>query len=245
MKEIEFIIDSNCRVAEQTYRMVLNGDTSAISECGQFVQISIPGKFLRRPISVSDCTDGSFVLLYKVVGKGTDYMSKMQAGQPLNVITGLGHGFDPDACKDTALLVGGSVGAAPLLWLAKELIKRGRKVKVALGFANAGFAFYVDEFKALGAEVCVSTDDGSLGVKGIVTAAMAPFEGQYDYFYACGPKVMLRALSQNLDVPGEISMEERMGCGTGICYGCTCQTTAGPRRVCADGPVFKKEEIVW
>lgn len=245
MRESEFIISGNERIAEATFRMTLEGDTSAISGSGQFVQIAVDGCFLRRPISVSDCRDGVLTIVYKVVGKGTDAMSRLAAGDKLSLIAGLGKGFDPSKAEKTALLVGGSVGAAPLLLLARELVARGCRVYAALGFASSDAVFYEKELKALGAKVAVATDDGSYGVKGLVTEAIETLDSDYDYFYACGPKPMLKALCRTLDCPGEISMEERMGCGTGICYGCTCMTTSGPKRVCADGPVFKKEEMVW
>lgn len=245
MQESKFTIANNERIARDTFKMTLVGDTSAIKASGQFVQVAVDGCFLRRPISVSDFEDGILTLVYKVVGKGTEVMSGMSSYDNVSLITGLGNGFDPERTQNAALLVGGSVGTAPLLLLAKQLVRRGCKVMVALGFASGDSVFYEKEFKALGAKVAIATDDGTLGVKGLVTKAIDLIPDDYDFFYACGPKVMLKALCETLEAPGQVSMEERMGCGTGICYGCTIKTMDGPRRVCADGPVFDKEDIVW
>lgn len=245
MTEGDYIVRYNKEIAFHTYKMALDGDLSSITGSGQFVQVSVPGKFLRRPISVSDIEGGALILVYKVIGQGTEVMSHMRQGDKVSLITGLGNGFDVAATKKKAMIIGGSVGVAPMMLLAKELLLRGCELEVALGFADAGTVFYAEEFERLGADVAVSTMDGSFGVKGVVTEAMSQLPDDYDYFYACGPKVMMKVLCETLTRPGEISMEERMGCGTGICYGCTCMTASGPKRVCADGPVFKKEDIVW
>lgn len=244
MQESSFTIKSNGKIALNTFRMILEGDTSAIGGSGQFVQIELPGKFLRRPISVCDYDAGSLTLIYKVVGEGTALMSRMAEGETLTILTGLGHGFDADKCKGKALLVGGGVGTAPLYRLARELRSKGKEVTVILGFNCKDEVMLEEEFKSLGAEVTVTTADGSVGVKGFVTDPLGNVGG-YDYLYTCGPKVMMKALCRKVTVPGELSMEERMGCGFGICYGCTCNTSSGTRRVCKDGPVFKKEEIIW
>ena len=245
MKEVKFTVSSNVEIALNTWKMVLKGDTSAIKGSGQFVEISLPGFFLRRPISVNDATDGTLTLVYKVVGKGTDMMSGLTEGATLDILTGLGHGFHPEACATDALLLGGGVGTAPLYLLARELIAAGKAVTVVLGFNKAEEAMLVEDFKALGARVEIATMDGSLGTKGFVTDILAKGGIQYDHFYGCGPLPMLKAVCAGIEGKGEISLEERMGCGCGICYGCTCHTTEGPRRVCADGPVFDKEVIVW
>lgn len=245
MKQGTFTILDNARLARDTFRMVLEGDSSAVTGSGQFVQVSVPGLYLRRPFSVSDRDGDRIVLVYKQVGKGTAAMAAMAPGGTLDLVTGLGRGFDVAAAGERSLLVGGSVGTAPLLLLARELQAAGKAFDVALGFGDAGLAFYVQEFKALGAQVKVATQDGSLGREGLVTDAIRALDGTYDYFYCCGSKVMMRVVSEALPFAGECSMEERMGCGTGICYGCSIPTTAGMRRVCADGPVFRKEEIVW
>lgn len=245
MKEVRLRVRSNDCIAAGTWKMVLEGDTSGIDGSGQFVQITIPGKYLRRPISVCDVDWETLTLVYKVVGSGTDYMSRMVPGDTLDVLEGLGRCFDIDACSGKALLVGGGVGTAPLYCLAKELIAQGKQVTVALGFNKASEQMLVDEFKALGAEVLLATMDGSTGTKGFVTDALRMNNPSYDYYYACGPKPMLKAVCSYIRCKGEVSMEERMGCGFGICYGCTIETTAGPRRVCADGPVFKAEELIW
>lgn len=245
MLRTRFEVTSNEKIATGTWKMELSGDTSAIEGSGQFVQVEIPGKYLRRPISICNETPGSLTLVYKVVGKGTDFMSRMVPGESLWLITGLGSLFDIDACKQHALVIGGGVGVAPMLQLTKELVAQGKKATVVLGFNKSDEIMLTYEFKALGAEVLIATADGSVGTKGFVTDAIAALDNNWDYWYSCGPRPMLKAVCCALGNNGEVSMEERMGCGFGICYGCTIQTTKGPRRVCADGPVFKAEEMIW
>lgn len=245
MRNTRLEIVSNECIALRTWKMVLAGDVSDVTCPGQFVDVAIDGKFLRRPISVSDCGDGTITLIYKVVGDGTDRMSRMVAGCSLETLTGLGNGFGLERCGDSALLVGGGVGAAPLYFLAKKLLAAGKKVTVVLGFNTETEVVLEHEFIALGAGCFIATMDGSYGTEGLVTDAIRTLDGNFDCFYTCGPKVMMKAVCGALDIPGEVSMEERMGCGCGICYGCTCHTAQGARRVCADGPVFKKEDIVW
>lgn len=212
---------------------------------GEFVHIAVPGFFLRRPLSICDKEAGRLTIVYKVVGEGTKVLSEMKEGTVLEVLTGLGRGFDPDACRSEALLVGGGLGAAPLYLLARELKAQGKKVTVVLGFNTADEIVMVREFKDICDTVAVSTLDGSVGVKGFVTDAIAGMARSYDYFYTCGPMVMMKAVCGMLECPGEASLEERMGCGAGFCYGCSIETKNGPRRVCKDGPVFKKEELLW
>lgn len=245
MKNSKFEIISNERIATGTWKMVLGGDCSQIKGSGEFVQIVIPGKYLRRPISVCDRSEAQLTLVYKVVGEGTDYMSKLKEGDSLEILSGLGTGFDTDACENKALLLGGGVGTAPMLLLAKELIAKGKAVSVVLGFNKADEIMLKDEFEAAGAQVIIATADGSVGVKGFVTDAVSQMAHDWDYWYSCGPKPMLKAVCAAIESPGEVSMEERMGCGFGICYGCTIQTAKGPKRVCADGPVFKAEDMIW
>ena len=249
-----YTIAENSLIATKTYKMVLVGEGVVD---GEFVDISIPGFYLRRPLSVCDKEDGQLTVVYKVVGEGTKVLSEMPAGAVLEVLTGLGRGFDPEACKARALLIGGGLGVPPLYLLAKELKARGKKVTAVLGFNKADEIILAGEFKAICDEVVVSTVDGSVGVKGFVTDALKEMAGQaghdgwetghdgYDYFYTCGPMVMMKAVCAALDGPGEASLEERMGCGAGFCYGCSIETKNGPRRVCKDGPVFKKEELLW
>ncbi len=244
-KKGTYRIVSNEPLTPAVYRMVVEGGTQWITRPGQFVNIELDGFYLRRPISVCDYTENTITLIYKVVGRGTEAMSRMEAGHGLDMLTGLGNGFDADAECRRPLLVGGGVGVPPLYRLAKELIARGRKVSVVLGFNTASEVFYADEFRALGAEVYVSTADGSLGVKGFVTDAIREKGIAFDYFYACGPLPMLRALSLSCTVSGELSFEERMGCGFGACMGCSCKTLTGNKRICKDGPVMKREEIIW
>ena len=245
MKDNIFTVLSNREISFKTFKMVLEGDTSSIAGSGQFVEISLPGFFLRRPISVNDAEPGRLTMVYKVVGKGTGKMSAMAPGETLEILCGLGHGFHPEACRTDALLLGGGVGTAPLYLLAKELIAGGKAVTVVLGFNKAEEAMLVEDFKDLGARVEIATMDGSIGTKGFVTDILAKGGIKYDHFYGCGPLPMLKAVCAGIEGKGEISLEERMGCGCGICYGCTCHTHKGPRRICADGPVFKTEDIIW
>lgn len=236
---------ANTPLTREVYRMVLEGDTQWIKRPGQFVNIELEGLYLRRPISICDWDDKTITIIYKVVGKGTEQMSRMQAGVELDVLTGLGNGFNPDVENHKPLLVGGGVGVPPLYHLAKMLIADGRKVSVVLGFNTASEVFYADEFKALGADVYVSTADGSMGVKGFVTDAIREAAIDFDYFYSCGPLPMLKALCGCTDVKGELSFEERMGCGFGACMGCSCKTLTGNKRICKEGPVMRREEIIW
>lgn len=245
MKQVVFEIVSNRPLTQSVYEMTLKGDTSAITRPGQFVELSLEGLFLRRPISVCNYDEGLMTLIYKVVGKGTAQMAALPVGTKIDTLTGLGNGFnDAVECK-SALLVGGGVGVPPLYRLARNLIGQGKSVTVVLGFNTASEIFYREQFEALGAQVVVATADGSCGVKGFVTDAIAQNNIVADYFYSCGPLPMLRALTTALDIPGEISLEERMGCGFGICMGCSIQTASGPKRVCKEGPVFRKEEVLW
>ena len=223
--------------------MKLAGDVSDITAPGQFVNIKLDGLFLRRPISVCDSEDGILTLIYKVVGKGTEAMSKMGIGEKLDVLSGLGNGYDTSVSGDKPLLVGGGVGVPPLYKLAKKLIGEGKSVSVILGFNTKDEVFYKDEFEALGCEVRVATVDGSLGTRGFVTDAMEGID--YTYFYTCGPEPMLKTLFRATATSGQLSFEERMGCGFGACMGCSCKTVTGNKRICKEGPVLVKEDIIW
>ena len=245
MKQTVFEIVTNRPLTESVYEMTLTGDTSAITRPGQFVELSLEGYFLRRPISVCNYNEGTLTLIYKVVGKGTAQMATLAAGTKIDTLTGLGNGFDTSVEHNHALLVGGGVGVPPLYRLARNLVAEGKKVTVVLGFNTAAEIFYREQFEALGVEVIVATADGSVGVKGFVTDAIAQQVTDADYFFSCGPRPMLRALTNALTIPGQISLEERMGCGFGICMGCSIQTVSGAKRVCKEGPVFRKEEILW
>lgn len=242
MKQGIFKISENTKLVDNVYKMVLSGDTSDITACGQFINIQLDGLYLRRPISVCDKDDTSVTIIYKVVGKGTEQMSEMQVGKTLDVLTGLGNGYDLSYSGDKPLLLGGGVGVPPLYMLAKELVKQGKNVSVILGFNTASEVFYEQEFKDLGCNVTVTTVDGSYGVKGFVTNA---YLQNYTYFYTCGPEPMLKAIYKTSSTSGQMSFEERMGCGFGACMGCSCKTIAGYKRICKDGPVMKKEEILW
>ena len=226
-------------------KMVLEGDVSDLTATGQFINIRLDGLFLRRPISVCDwdAEAGTVTIIYKVVGKGTEQMRGMVAGQTLDVLTGLGNGYDLTVSGNHPVLLGGGVGVPPLYALAKALIAQGKTVSVILGFNTAEEIFYEKEFAALGAHVTVTTVDGSLGVKGFVTDALASID--YTYFYTCGPEPMLKAVWRASTTSGQFSFEERMGCGFGACMGCSCKTLTGYKRICKDGPVLRKEEILW
>ena len=227
------------------YERHLAGDVSGVTRAGQFVEIALDGLYLRRPISVCNYEEGELTLIYKVVGKGTDLMSQMAEGTQLDVLTGLGNGFNIDHECKKPLLVGGGVGVPPLYRLTRDLIARGKDVTVVLGFNTESEIFYAEKFEEVGAKVIIATADGSVGIKGFVTNAIAESGVEADYFYSCGPLPMLKALCQSLEIDGEVSLEERMGCGFGICMGCSIQTTKGAKRVCKEGPVFKKEEVIW
>ena len=243
MKQGLFTITEHTRLTETVWRMRLQGDTSEIYAPGQFVNIRLEGLFLRRPISVCDCEGDVLTIVYKVVGKGTLQMSRMTVGETLDVLTGLGNGYDPSAAGDRPLLLGGGVGVPPLYMLAKQLIAEGRQVAVVLGFNTKAEVFYEEEFRALGADVTVATADGSYGVRGFVTDAMK--DKDYTYFYTCGPEPMLKAVYAATHTGGQFSFEERMGCGFGACMGCSCKTVTGNKRICKEGPVLRKEDILW
>ena len=243
MKQVLLTIEENAPVAWDVYRMVLAGDVSAVTAPGQFLNLALAGRYLRRPISVCDCDSRSVTILYKVVGKGTAQMADMSAGERLDVLTGLGNGFDVSAARGHTLLIGGGIGAAPLYWLARELKARGRETTAVLGYNSAQDIYYKNEFAALCDRVVIATADGSEGVKGFVTDAMAGLS--CDYFYTCGPEPMLKAVYKASESDGEFSFEERMGCGFGACMGCSCKTITGYKRICRDGPVLRKGEIAW
>ena len=241
MKQSIFEIVSNEALTDVVYRMVLAGDTSAITNCGQFVDLRLPEKYLRRPISVCDYDETTLTLIYKVVGSGTEIMSTLTTGTKLDVLTGLGNGYDTSLSGDHPVLVGGGVGVPPMYNLCKKLIAEGKQAQVVLGFNTGAEIFLAEEFKALGAQVYVATADGSVGTKGFVTDVIKTLS--YTYFYSCGPMPMFRAMEQVMTTSGQYSFEERMGCGFGACMGCTIQTNAGYKRVCKDGPVFAREEV--
>ena len=243
MKQELFKIISNTPIANDVLKMVLEGDTSDITASGQFVNIKIDGFYLRRPISVCDVEDDKLTLIYKVVGKGTEAMRDMKSGETLDVLTGLGNGYDLSVSSEKPLLLGGGVGVPPLYNLAKKLIAEGKEVTVILGFNSKVDVFYENVFAALGAKVLVTTADGSYGIKGFVTDAVKDLD--YTYFYTCGPEPMLKAVYKTLTTSGQFSFEERMGCGFGACMGCSCKTITGNKRICKEGPVLIKEDIIW
>ena len=242
MIEVTYTIAENALIASGVYRLKLEGDTSAITAPGQFLDLRLPGFFLRRPISICDWDERSVTLLYKVVGGGTDWLSRCTLGQTLDALSGLGNGFDVAACGETTLLSGGGIGTAPLFGLAKCLLAAGKTPVAVLGFNTAEDVFYENEFKALGVQTVIATADGSCGTRGFVTDAL-PEDGTY--VYACGPMPMLQALCSATPLDGQLSLEARMGCGFGACMGCTIETAHGPKRVCKEGPVFRKEELIW
>ena len=242
MKQSIFTILDNIALTQNVFKMVLSGDTSAITAPGQFVNIQLDGLFLRRPISVCDYDESTLTIIYKVVGKGTEAMSRMISGDRLDILTGLGNGYDLSLSGDAPVLLGGGVGVPPMYNLAKKLVAQGKSVSVILGFNTAGEVFYENEFKALGCDVQVTTVDGSYGKKGFVTDALPE---EYTYFYTCGPEPMLKAVYKATHTSGQMSFEERMGCGFGACMGCSCKTLTGYKRICKEGPVMMKEEILW
>ncbi len=236
-------IISNKQLTESIFEMVLKGDTSSITAPGQFINIKLDGFYLRRPISICDYDDNTITIIYKVVGEGTEVMSKMDAGEKLDVLCGLGNGFDTSNSMDKPVLIGGGVGVPPMYNLCKKLAADGKKVTVILGFNKKDEIFYEDEFKKIGVDVKVTTVDGSYGIKGFVTDALT--ETEYSYFYTCGPMPMFKAIESTATTSGQYSFEERMGCGFGACMGCSCKTKYGYKRICKDGPVLEREEIIW
>ena len=242
MQQSIFHITENVPLTGTVFRMRLAGDTTAITLPGQFVNIKLDGCYLRRPISVCDVEGDTLTLIYKVVGRGTERMCAMHPGTALDILTGLGNGFDTSLSGEAPLLLGGGIGSAPLYGLAKRLIAEGKKVTAVLGFNTKDEVFYEAEFKALGCDITVTTADGSYGVSGFVTDAIP---AGFGYYYACGPEPMLKAVYKAVPGSGQLSFEQRMGCGFGACMGCTCKTVTGYKRICKDGPVLQKEEILW
>ena len=242
MKQSIFTIKTNEALTSTVYKMILTGDTTPITAPGQFVNIKLEGNFLRRPISVCDSTEGELTLIYKVVGHGTEQMSQMLPGEQLDLLTGLGNGYDTSLTGDHPLLLGGGVGVPPLYMLAKQLRSEGKTVSVVLGFNTKDEIFYENEFKALGCDVTVTTADGSYGVKGFVTNAM---DVDYTHVCTCGPEPMLKAVYKACKTDGQFSFEERMGCGFGACMGCSCKTITGYKRICKEGPIMRKGDILW
>ncbi len=242
MKQGRFVIKENKQLTDSVWQMTLSGDVSAITAPGQFVNIQLDGLYLRRPISVCDVDENTLTIVYKVVGKGTEQMAKMRQGE-LDVLTGLGNGYDLSVAGENPVLIGGGVGVPPMYLLARKLIEQGKKVKVILGFNTKQEIFYEEEFKALGADVTVTTVDGSYGQKGFVTNALEGMD--YSYFYTCGPEPMLKAVYRASNTSGQMSFEKRMGCGFGACMGCSCKTITGYKRICKEGPVMRKEDILW
>ena len=242
MKQVKLRVVENTPLTSTVYRMRLAGDVSAVTACGQFVNVKLEGLYLRRPISVCDVEGDLLTLVYKVVGQGTEQMARLEEGAVLDVLVGLGNGYDLTPSGDRPLLLGGGVGVPPLYLLAKRLVAEGKQVSVVLGFNRADEVFYEQEFKALGVSVTVTTVDGSYGTRGFVTDALP---SDYTYFYTCGPEPMLKAVYTKTDREGQFSFEERMGCGFGACMGCSCHTVTGYKRICKDGPVLRKEEVLW
>ncbi len=243
MKDTLFELKENRKIAKNTYLWVLSGDTSDISACGQFVNIKLDGFYLRRPISVCDVVGNELTLIFKAVGEGTEKMAKADVGTKYAVLTGLGNGYDLSLSGERPLLIGGGAGIPPMFMLCKKLLEEGKRPAVILGFGSSDEIFFKDEFESLGVEVFVTTVDGSAGIKGFVTDAMDKTE--YTYFYTCGPEPMLKAIYNKSETSGQFSFEERMGCGFGACMGCSCKTKYGNKRICRDGPVLVKGEIIW
>ncbi len=242
MERVVFKIKDNKKIVKNVFEIKLEGNTDAITKSGQFVNIQLDGLYLRRPISVCDYSKNSLTLVYKVVGKGTEQLSKMEKGD-LDVLVGLGNGYDTELSGKEPVLIGGGVGVPPLFNLCKKLLAEGKKPSVILGFNTKDEIFFEEEFKKLGVNVYVTTVNGEYGIKGFVTDALKNIN--YTYFYTCGPEPMLKAVYNSTATSGQLSFEERMGCGFGACMGCTCKTKYGNKRICKDGPVLVKEEIIW
>ncbi len=243
--ETVYTVRANEPLTHKTWRMLLSGDTTELTRAGQFVNLMIEGKYLRRPISVSDYREGELMLLYDVVGAGTKAMSEMKPGTKINTLTGLGNGFSEDKAVERPVLLGGGIGCAPLLNLARKLQARGIKPTVILGFNTEADVTMKEDFKKIGLDAIICTVDGTQGVKGFVTDAIKGLPFSPDYFYACGPMPMLRAVCTSLPFPGEVSLESRMGCGFGACMCCSLETKDSAKRICKDGPVFSKDELIW
>ncbi len=243
MKQQLMTVISNEKIAKDIMKMVLKGDTSSLTKPGQFINIKLEGKYLRRPISVCDYDENTITIIYKIVGAGTEQMAEMKEGTVLDILNGLGNGFDTSLAGDNPVLIGGGVGVPPMYSVCKELAEKGIKSKVILGFNSKDDVFYKNEFEALGADVYITTADGSMGTKGFVTDVLKDLE--YSYFFTCGPMPMFRAIENVAKTSGQYSFEERMGCGFGACMGCSCKTKYGNKRICKDGPVLIREEIIW
>lgn len=243
MKQVFLKITENKKIAKDVWLMKLEGDVSAITASGQFVNIKLDGFYLRRPISVCDYDENTLTIIYKVVGEGTEVMAKLECGTELDVLVGLGNGYNLSKSGDSPVLIGGGVGVPPMYNLCRKLIEEGKKVKVILGFNKEEEIFFEEEFKALGAEVYITTVDGSYGTKGFVTDVLKNLD--YSYFFTCGPMPMFKAIEATATTSGQYSFEERMGCGFGACMGCSCKTKYGNKRICKDGPVLEREEIIW
>ena len=244
MKKVLFTVKNNVKLTNDVYEMMLIGDTSDITAAGQFVNLELEGLYLRRPISVCDLEGEALTLIYKVVGRGTEQMSGLKKGETLDLLTGLGNGYDTSKSGSNPVLIGGGVGVPPMYLLAKRLVAEGKHPRAILGFNSKSDVFYEDEFRALGIEVFVTTVDGSHGISGFVTDALKNC-GDYSYTFSCGPEPMLKAVYNASKADGQYSFEERMGCGFGACMGCSCKTKYGNKRICKDGPVLEKGEIIW
>ena len=243
MKDTKFTVIKNVKLAKNTYLWVMEGDTSHVTSPGQFVNFKLDGFYLRRPISVCDAEDRRLTVIFKAIGEGTEKMAKMETGAEVLTLTGLGNGYDTSVSGDTPLLIGGGAGVPPMYLLAKNLISEGKTPTVILGFGSRDEVFFKEEFERLGCQVLVTTVDGTYGIRGFVTDAMEGLD--YTYFYTCGPQPMLKAIYDKSKTSGQFSFEERMGCGFGACMGCSCKTKYGNKRICRDGPVLVKEEIIW
>ncbi len=242
MKQESLRILSNSQVGKETYQIRLEAKDEFLSLPGQFCEVALPGFYLRRPLSIFDQEKNTITFLYKILGEGTKSLSKMKVGDNLDVLLNLGNGFSLDK-SSSPLLIGGGIGVAPLYFLAKEFKKQHKNVKFLLGFKNKEEALLLEEFSQLG-EVYLTSDDGTLGEKGNPVTYLGNHSLDFDFFYACGPLVMLKYLSRT-PFYGEVSLEARMGCGFGACMGCSIKTTEGFKRVCKEGPVFKKEEVIY
>lgn len=243
MKQVLLTVKTNEKIALNTFEMILSGDVGGIVKPGQFVNIKLDGFYLRRPISVCDKTADTLTIIYKTIGNGTKEMSKLRPGAVLDVLTGLGNGYNTEISGQNPVLIGGGAGVPPMYLLCKKLLSDGKKPSVILGFNTKDEVFYKDEFESLGVKTYITTADGSFGIKGFVTDALRNID--YSYFYTCGPEPMFKAVAKSVKTAGQYSFEERMGCGFGACMGCSCKTLTGNKQICKDGPVMESEEIIW
>ncbi|MCR5787205.1 MAG: dihydroorotate dehydrogenase electron transfer subunit [Acholeplasmatales bacterium] len=240
MNAVDLKVLENKQINNDIYLIKLEGDTSEIKNSGEFAELKLDNYYLRRPLSIHDYDSKTVSFLYKVLGHGTRDLTRYKKGDVINTILGLGNGFN-DLNAISPLLIGGGIGMAPLLNLAKRFNEKNIRPNILLGFKNINEVCYVEEFKKYG-DVYVTTDDGSFGYCGNPVSFLQNNNLKFDKYYACGPLVMLKYLTKYSTL-GYVSLEARMGCGIGACMGCSIETKNGIKRVCKEGPVFDADEV--